>query len=713
MTAGPDHVSPAPPRLIAWELTRACPLKCRHCRAAPLDGAPAAAANAEFSTGECRSLIDRLAGWAKPTLILTGGEPLTRPDVYDVASYASSRGLPAVLATCGGLLDESAARRLVDAGVKKISISLDGASAGTHDAWRGAPGAFDVALRGIDRARRAGLPFQVNTTVTRRNRGELPAILDLAAGLGADVFNPFLLVPTGRGAALAGEQLSAAEYDDVLRWLAGMRVGGMAIRVTCAPHYQRVVRESPAAACSSRGTGVPPTPPGQPAGCLGGKAFAFVSASGTVQICGFLDVPCGELRAAGLDFRRIWETSDVLRRVRDVDSYRGRCGACEYRRACGGCRARAHASGGDFLGEEPLCSYSPAAPLRIADKVLPPADSDAAESALDELDRRILADIQVDFPIVRWPYEAIAARLGSTAEAALDRVNRMRQSGVIRRLGGVFSAGRLGYVSTLVAARVAPARVDEVAARISRLDGVTHNYAREHEYNLWFTVTARSRECLAAAIAGLRGLDGVEDMKNLPGALAYKTAAVFEMGGDQRPGPMNAAQPAGSPPARAGSPVSLGEGEKRLVRIVQGTLPDNAQPLVTLAQEWGGPVELLIVTLRRWLDVGVLRRFGAVLAHRRIGLSANGLAMFRVEPAIADAAGAVLARPAEVSHCYLRHAPDGWPWNLFAMIHGRDRGAVADLARRLAKEANLGEPEVVFSTVEYKKSSPLFFMEES
>ncbi len=238
----------------------------------------------------------------------------------------------------------------MESGIRHISISLDGASAETHDAVRGVGGAFDAALRAVETAKRAGLSFQVNTTVARYNRKELPAIRDLADRLGASVFNPFLLVPTGRGRDMADEGLSAEEYEETLHWLADARGRTrMQIRVTCAPHFQRILRQR------RRPDG--PEPSGH--GCMGGKSFAFVSHTGTVQICGFLDVACGDLRREAFDFRKIWETSDVFRSVRDVGAYGGSCGRCDYGTVCGGCRARAYAMTGDYLSEEPFCLYRP------------------------------------------------------------------------------------------------------------------------------------------------------------------------------------------------------------------------------------------------------------------------------------------------------------------------------------------------------------------
>ena len=348
------------PRLIAWEVTRSCPLACRHCRAAarnePYEG--------ELSTDEGRRLLDNIAAFARPTIILTGGEPMLRADIYDLAGHAHALGLPVVLAPCGQMVDDAAVARMKAAGIHCISLSIDGADAASHDAFRGVPGAFDMAVRAAQAARRGGLEFQINTTVTRANRDALPAIRDLAVRLGAAVFNPFLLVPTGRGADLAGQELSAAEYERTLGWLADAdRAGPIRIRVTCAPHYARVQAQRAARAGPYGSVQDKDDPAEAPApfsrGCMGGKTFAFISHTGIVQICGFLDEPAGDLRQVDLDFARVWRESPLLKAVRDVDAYHGRCGVCEYRRVCGGCRARAFAFTGDTLAEEPFCVYQP------------------------------------------------------------------------------------------------------------------------------------------------------------------------------------------------------------------------------------------------------------------------------------------------------------------------------------------------------------------
>ncbi len=344
-------------RVVAWEVTRRCPLNCKHCRGSARDEDYAG----ELSTDEGIRLIDSIASFASPILILTGGEPMSRGDVYDLARHATERGLRVVMSPCGAMINPETAQRIRQSGIQRISISLDGATAETHDAFRGVPGAFSSALAGIGHARDAGIEFQINTTVTRRNLAELPAIFDLAIEIGAAAFDVFLLVPVGRGAALKDQAISAEDYERTLNWIYEKgREGGLPLKPTCAPHYGRVLRQREAEA----GRAVTPETHGRLAvtkGCLGGQGFVFVSHRGVLQICGFLDVPCGDMREAGFDLGALYETSPVFREVRAVEDYRGKCGVCEYGRICGGCRARAYAMTGDYLGEEPFCVHVPEA----------------------------------------------------------------------------------------------------------------------------------------------------------------------------------------------------------------------------------------------------------------------------------------------------------------------------------------------------------------
>jgi len=349
--------------LIAFEITRRCPLRCKHCRGDSRNEDY----TGELTLGEIRAVLDNTAEFADPIIIVTGGEPLSRPDVFDITAYSSARGFRTVLATCGHLLDDSTVGRLLDTGVSRISVSLDGASADIHDRFRGVEGAFDAALKGLEAARRHGLEFQINSTLTSFNVTHIEALHDLALSIGAAGFHPFLLVPMGRGADIAGSALSPDEYEGALVRIAALALRSpIEIKPTCSPHYARIIRrikpdEKPVHG-SSEPCNSPESRPGTtlPRGCIGGKHFVFISHTGMVQICGFLDIPAGDLRETGWNLRSIWESSDFLRRIRAVDEYAGKCGACEFRNVCGGCRARAYYENGDYLGEEPKCTYIPA-----------------------------------------------------------------------------------------------------------------------------------------------------------------------------------------------------------------------------------------------------------------------------------------------------------------------------------------------------------------
>ncbi len=334
----------------------------------------------EFSTGECKALLDNIAQLCKPIIILTGGEPMLRPDIYEIARYGHDLGMRMVMAPCGQLVDAESVAKMVAAGIECISLSLDGDSAASHDEFRNTPGAFDSVMRAAAAARSGGLSFQINTTVTRDNLEQLPGIMKLATSMGAVTFNPFLLVTTGRGSELAGHELTPEQYEHTLQWLAEhelkvsdtfnsdtekqVTVPGFPIRVTCGPQYQRIIRQCDAVSRASDGLAA-----GHcerighgghrvnGSGCMGGKSFAFISHTGSVQICGFLDISAGQINPESPDFVSIWQNSDFLTEIRNVDNYHGKCGMCEYRHVCGGCRARAFAASGDYLGDEPMCDY--------------------------------------------------------------------------------------------------------------------------------------------------------------------------------------------------------------------------------------------------------------------------------------------------------------------------------------------------------------------
>ncbi|PIE61927.1 MAG: heme b synthase [Desulfobacterales bacterium] len=340
-------------RLVAWETTRRCNLNCKHCRAVaedhPYDN--------ELDTVAAYRLLDQIREVGQPIIILTGGEPLLRNDIYDIARYGDNIGLRMVMAPNGTLLTADNTKKLKAAGIKRISVSLDGASAKSHDDFRGLTNAFNRTLQGIEYAKAADLPFQINTTITKNNLDEIPKILVLAEALGAVAHHIFLLVPTGRGKYILDATIDAKQYEETLNWFYDQQdKTPLQLKATCAPHYYRILRQR----AKADGKKVTFETHGLDAvtrGCLAGTGFCFISHVGRVQTCGFLDVTCGDVTQQ--HFKDVWEHSEVFNQLRNFKNLDGKCGDCQYQTVCGGCRARAYEATGDYLAEEPLCSYQP------------------------------------------------------------------------------------------------------------------------------------------------------------------------------------------------------------------------------------------------------------------------------------------------------------------------------------------------------------------
>ncbi|MFA7231491.1 MAG: radical SAM protein, partial [Victivallaceae bacterium] len=283
---------------------------------------------------------------------LTGGEPMIREDIYDLAAYASKKGMKVVMAPCGSLVTPDTVNKMKSSGISAISISIDGADATAHDTFRGVDNAFDTALQALEFARQGDLPFQINTTVSKLNVQQLPQIYELALEQGASTLDFFFLVPTGRGAGMREFEIDAETYEKTLNWIYDLsQDSAIGIKTTCAPHYSRIQRQR-------AGTDyVNIAPRFRARGCMGGKGFIFISHRGIVQPCGFLNLECGDLRSVDYDLEKIYKESYIFQELRDTKKYSGVCGKCKYVQDCGGCRARAYESNGDYLASEPNCIY--------------------------------------------------------------------------------------------------------------------------------------------------------------------------------------------------------------------------------------------------------------------------------------------------------------------------------------------------------------------
>ena len=396
------------PRLVFWEVTKGCNLRCIHCRATATE----LPSPTDLPTAKALDIITQISEFANPILVLSGGEPLYRTDIFQLAKFATERGLRVALATNGTLVTKEIARKIVDSGVKRVSISLDGVNAETHDTFRGIPGAFDAALYGFRNLKEIGMAVQINMTIARHNAKQLPAVLELVRSIGADALHTFLLVPVGCGVDIAEAQMvPPQEYEDLLNWFYDQeQIGDIEMKATCAPHYFRVVRQRRAAERKAERYGATPVkaaaepgigatemtmpgstgialkaatskpaagghPGGQPGGgkhpdglnavtkgCLAGTGVCFISHEGEVFPCGYLPALAGDLRKQS--FAEVWTKSQVFETLRDNNNLTGKCGCCEFRMVCMGCRARAYAATGDYMAEEPFCIYEP--------KTLPP-----------------------------------------------------------------------------------------------------------------------------------------------------------------------------------------------------------------------------------------------------------------------------------------------------------------------------------------------------
>lgn len=388
-------------RLLFWETTIKCNLTCAHCRRLESDEA----AVTDLSTAQAIDLVEQLAELGRdqpvmPVLVFSGGEPLCRDDLFELVGKARSLRITPALATNGTLVDGGVAKQIRDSGIVRVAVSLDGATAGVHNKLRQLETSFERAIQGIGHLRDKNVPFQINITLTKHNAHQLEDVYELAKSLGAVAVHVFMLVPVGCGQVLAQtDMLSPQQYERMLVEICRLDARGeLQIKVTCGPHYERVIREQglykarlqgkadpapiswpPARQAradtlsSSLATGSAPagsgashpqrelvrgrSSHGSSKGCLAGLGVLFVGHQGNVFPCGYLPIDCGSILETSL--ADIWQNNKDLAKMRDSEGLEGKCGLCGYRQVCGGCRARAYAATANYMAEEPFCAYIP------------------------------------------------------------------------------------------------------------------------------------------------------------------------------------------------------------------------------------------------------------------------------------------------------------------------------------------------------------------
>ena len=344
------------PKWIAWEITRRCNLKCIHCRSSSeieVKGHP------DFSTQEAFRIIDDIISYAKPVIVLSGGEPLLRMDVFEVARYGTEKGLRMCLATNGTLVNDKICEKIKNSGIKIVSLSLDGSEETVHDNFRNQKGAFAGTINAAQLFQKHGIEFIINSSFTKRNQEDIPRIYKLAKELGATAWYMFMIVPTGRGEEIMNELISKEDYEEVLEWHYQMEKGEkeMLVRPTCAPHYYRIVLQKSKEEGTKFERRTLKFSTGGAKGCIAGQLIALIDVDGDVLPCSYFPKSAGNIKVQS--FKDIWENSELFKELRDFKKYKGKCGSCEYVSVCGGCRARAYSVYGDYLEEEPFCGYIP------------------------------------------------------------------------------------------------------------------------------------------------------------------------------------------------------------------------------------------------------------------------------------------------------------------------------------------------------------------
>lgn len=352
------------PKWLAWESTQRCNLSCVHCRCS----SDMQAAEGDFSTEEAFKLIDDICEVSQPVMVLSGGEPLMRPDIFEIAEYGTSKGLRMCMATNGTLITDEVCAKMLKADIKMVSLSLDGSTADIHDDFRSCPGAFEGTLRGAETLKRNGIKFLVNSSFTKRNQHDIAGTFKLAKSIGATAWYMFMIVPTGRGEEIMNELVSKEDYEEILSWHYEQEKheDDILMRPTCAPHYYRIVPQMAKAEGVDFKRRSLTFSTGGGKGCIAAQTICLIDCFGNLKPCSYFHSSVGNVKQ--VKFKELWYNSKVFNDLRDFSKYKGKCGECEFINVCGGCRARADAVYGDYMAEEPFCNYIPQQTLKRMEK---------------------------------------------------------------------------------------------------------------------------------------------------------------------------------------------------------------------------------------------------------------------------------------------------------------------------------------------------------
>ena len=331
---------------------------------------------------------------------------------------------------------------------------------------------------------------------------------------------------------------------------------------------------------------------------------------------------------------------------------------------------------------------------------------------METIDRRILNNIQVAFPITARPYHLIGKEAEVTEKEAWQRVRTLRKNGIIRRIGGIFDSRRLGYTSTLCTAEVPNTKVPVVADLTQGIDEITHNYLRDHpKYNMWFTIIASSEQRIESIISDIQAVLGGSRVYSLPAVKVFKVGVIFNLGFEESRDQSRMVQTRARVNVGNSSPPMLTENDIKLIRLLQEDIPYSVTPYYDLADKIGTDARDLCAVIQRFLDQGIMRRMGAILAHRKSGFTSNAMGVWAVPDELVNKVGMKMAEFAEVTHCYQRQTFHDWPYNLFTIVHGNSDSECREIMDKISDATGIKNYTLLFSDKELKKTSMRYFKE--